>query len=184
MSKVFFTSDTHFGHKNIITFCNRPYKNIEEMSEGLIQNWNKRISRGDSVYHLGDFSMGSKELTLKVLNRLKGNIFLVRGNHDDMIKGKLADRFAWIKDYYELKSPLDKRKIVLCHFPIQVWNMSHKGSWHLHGHCHAGLKQEDIKRLDIGVDNHNLQLVSLEEVKVFMDSQNVESVFPGEKKRP
>ncbi len=56
MSNIWFTSDTHFGHANIIRFCDRPFKDIQEMNERLIANWNAVVRPGDSVYHMGDFS--------------------------------------------------------------------------------------------------------------------------------
>jgi len=178
MSETYFTADTHFGHANIIKFCDRPFDDVHQMNEGMIKQWNEQVKKGDSVYHLGDFSMGSKDLTRTVLNRLNGQIFLVRGNHDGQIKGPVIERFAWVKDYYELKSPIDKRKIVLCHFPFQVWNKSHNGAWHLHGHSHGTLKQMDIKRLDVGIDTNEMKLYTLEDIKKKMDKLGTSSIFP------
>ena len=56
--KVYFTSDTHFYHSNIIDFCKRPFKNVEDMNETLIENWNRIVSQDDNVFHLGDFCLG------------------------------------------------------------------------------------------------------------------------------
>ena len=82
-SKVFFTSDTHFGHGNIIEFCNRPFKNAEEMDYKLIENWNKKVPHDGTVYHLGDFAWGGYEFWKNIRNQLNGNIILIKGNHDE-----------------------------------------------------------------------------------------------------
>ena len=79
---IYFTSDTHFNHSNILTYCSRPWKTVEEMNEGLIKNWNEVVKPEDVVYHLGDFAMGNRKLIPDILARLNGRIVLVRGNHD------------------------------------------------------------------------------------------------------
>ena len=80
--KVFFTSDTHFNHANILKFCDRPFKNVEEMNETIIVNWNKVIGKDDTVFHLGDFCLGGSAEWTKILDRLNGKIHLIVGNHD------------------------------------------------------------------------------------------------------
>jgi calcineurin-like phosphoesterase family protein len=79
---IWFTSDTHFGHKNIIRYCNRPFKNVWEMNYQLIENWNARVKSGDTVYHLGDFAFLAPKQIKDVIDCLNGNIIMVRGNHD------------------------------------------------------------------------------------------------------
>ena len=80
--KLFFTADTHFNHANIIKFCNRPFKSVEQMNETLITNWNSVISEDDIVFHLGDFCLGGAAEWTKLLDRLNGKIYLILGNHD------------------------------------------------------------------------------------------------------
>lgn len=80
--KIFVTSDTHFNHKNIIEFCERPFSDVQEMNEKMIENWNKVVCKDDLVFHLGDFQMGDRKLIPETLKRLNGIIFLIRGNHD------------------------------------------------------------------------------------------------------
>ena len=79
---TFFTSDTHFNHANIIRFCNRPFKDVTQMNETLIANWNSVIDKDDTVFHLGDFCLGGAAEWTQVLNRLNGKIYLIMGNHD------------------------------------------------------------------------------------------------------
>ena len=79
---TFFTSDTHFNHANIIRFCNRPFKDVEQMNEVMIANWNSVIGKDDTVFHLGDFCLGGAAEWTKILDRLNGKIYLIMGNHD------------------------------------------------------------------------------------------------------
>jgi calcineurin-like phosphoesterase family protein len=174
MTDIWFTSDTHFGHKNIIKFCNRPFKSIQEHDEILIQNWNSLVKQNDEVYHLGDFVLERREYAEKILKRLNGRIRFIRGNHDKVMKGEILKRFEWVKDYYEMKGP-DKRKIVLCHYAFEVWNKSHHGSWHLHGHSHGTLKFKDIKRLDMGVDTNNYKPYSIDQIQDIMDKRGFDA---------
>lgn len=82
---TFFTSDTHFGHANIIRLCNRPFEDVNEMNEKLIENWNKVVPENGTVFHLGDFAFGGSGLWNKVLDQLNGQIYLIMGNHKIML---------------------------------------------------------------------------------------------------
>jgi calcineurin-like phosphoesterase family protein len=172
---IWFTADTHFFHSNILKYCNRPFANITENNETIIKNWNNVVSVDDIVYHLGDFSFGSKNLSSWIASRLNGRIFLLPGNHDK--KGKLpleTDLFKITPQYYELKIQQSAIKnshqlIVLCHYAFEVWNKRHYGSWHLHGHSHGGLPSSNKQlRLDVGVDCNNYTPVSIEQVQKIM----------------
>lgn len=159
---IFFTSDTHFWHKNIIEHCDRPWDTVEEMNEGLIERWNEVVGPHDTVYHLGDFSFGNLDKTTEVFTRLNGNKLLVKGNHDG--KAVCQQGWGWVKDYYKIKpktifedfdgNPREVgRQIALCHFPHESWENMHHGAWHLHGHCHGTLPDRGGLRVDMGVDN-------------------------------
>lgn len=138
MGNIWFTSDTHFNHQRILQ--DRPeFNSLEEMNETLIINWNERVKPGDRVYHLGDFALGNASDLLPILERLHGQIYLVRGNHEKVAEHKLiVDRFVWVKDYLGLK--IGDQKIYLCHYAFRTWNCMHHGSWHLHGHSHGSLE--------------------------------------------
>lgn len=168
MSKVFFISDPHFYHANIIRFENRPFKNVQEMNDKLIENWNNTVSKEDQVYILGDFSFGTKEETLGILRKLNGQKFLIKGNHDYSIKdAEVARCFTWIKDYYMLKH--NGLKIVLFHYPIQVWDCQHHGALHFYGHIHSNIgshrMEYEIKNsYNVGADVNNLAPIELNEI--------------------
>ena len=154
---LYFTADTHFFHHNVIEYSKRPFASVTEMNEKLIYNWNSTVTDGDVVYHLGDVSFGKKEETTEIIKRLKGEIHLIRGNHD----GKRLDTglFASCQDYKVLK--IEQEYIVLSHYAMRVWDRSHYGSWMLHGHSHGSLNHEGQgKILDVGVDCFNFKPVS------------------------
>ena len=164
MSNIWFTSDTHFGHANIIKFCNRPFDNVQEMNEKLIANWNKCIKPSDEIYVIGDFSY-EKDPT-KTASRLMGRKYLIRGNHDFFKQSKLMHPyFEWVKDYHSFK--VNKQKFVLFHYPIRNWHHCYKGSIHLFGHSHGGTP--DFGRsTDIGVDCWDYKPVHIDTVLEYM----------------
>lgn len=84
MGKIFVCSDTHFNHANIIKYCNRPYETVEEMDEALVDNWNSVVTNDDTVFFLGDFALGSRDVVRDFVSKLNGRKILVRGNHDHM----------------------------------------------------------------------------------------------------
>jgi calcineurin-like phosphoesterase family protein len=167
---IWFTSDTHFSHANIIKYCNRPFASVDVMDETLIKNWNDCIKYGDLVYFLGDFAFRRRQgLLSDLLDRLNGNIYLIYGNHDD---GPIRDmtKFKWQGYYKEIK--IGSYKIVLMHYAMRTWRASHHGSWHLYGHSHGTLKEDPGSRsFDVGVDANNYKPISFEEVKERMSKK-------------
>lgn len=126
---VFFTSDTHFGHTNIIKYCNRPFKDSHEMDETLISNWNSIVKTGDHVFHLGDVAFGrgvEASYVKTILNRLNGSIFLIKGNHEKLALAN-HHRFSWIKDYEEIE--IEGQRIILFHYGQRTWHHDIRGTW-------------------------------------------------------
>lgn len=114
-SKVFFTSDTHFYHGNIIRFCNRPFEDVEMMNETIISNWNNTVGLDDTVFHLGDFCLGGSAEWTKILDRLNGKIYLILGNHDlKNLRQGYVDRFEHVT--MQMHIEVDKQKIYLNHY--------------------------------------------------------------------
>ncbi len=169
MNNIFFTSDTHFFHEKVLRY--RPFRDMNDMNESLISRWNSKVSDSDCVYHLGDVSFGRPEDAKKILNRLNGNIYLIRGNHEQVAENAICrSRFAWIKDYHRIK--VGEQKIYLLHYAMRVWNCSHHGSWHLYGHSHGSLPEiPTSKSFDVGVDCWNYYPISFDEVKAKMDTK-------------
>jgi len=176
VKNINFTADSHFNHDNIIHFCQRPFSSAAEMNEALIAKWNARVGKGDVVYHLGDFAWGDWE---PILNRLNGDIILIRGGHDKKYEKKFGGRFLHIADLMDIV--VQGYAIVLCHYCMRVWNKSHYDSWHLFGHSHGRLPALG-KSLDVGVDGHDFAPWSWEEVKGYMAGRPHNENFLGLKK--
>ncbi len=161
MTSVWFTSDTHYGHQRMVTprvdgHWSRPFANVDEMDEAMISAWNAVVRPGDTVYHLGDLSFRDLKSTQNITRRLNGQVHMVMGNHDRILrKGSPSlPNVAWYGDYKEIKvdtDVLESGKIVLMHYPLHVWNKSHYGSIHLHGHSHGSCPPVG-RRMDVGVD--------------------------------
>lgn len=181
MGNLFFYADGHFGHGNIIRFCNRPFQSIKEMDRALIEGWNSRVTPNDTVWHLGDFSFRGKDPE-HYLKRLNGKIHLILGNHDKLskvihLKREEEPRFHSIENLHLLHH--NKQEIVLCHYAMRVWNKSHHGSWHLYGHSHSTIEDKPWgKSMDVGVDNAYKILgqyvpFSFEEIKSILDKREI-----------
>jgi calcineurin-like phosphoesterase family protein len=178
MPNIFFTSDTHFSHENIIAYDKRPFSSIEEHDSELIRRWNEVVLPGDIVYHLGDFCWGKAPHWHRVLDQLKGQIFLIRGSHDGVVrKPGVRERFELVSDltYVSIPDPQNPQQnenckiyIQLCHYAMRVWRNSGYGSWHLYGHSHGSLAERSVYAFDVGVTEHNYQPISLDRVKEIM----------------
>lgn len=173
--KTFFTSDTHFGHANIIKYSGRPFQSAREMDDTLIANWNQVVGPNDLVYHLGDFSYGDEHFVADILAELNGNIVFNWGNHDKPLRRYKEtywrrdrdSRIDFVGGMAEIE--VQAQQITLCHYAMRVWNKSHYGAWHLYGHSHGSLPDDPNSRsFDVGVDCHNYRPISFEEVDEIM----------------
>ena len=130
---VFFTADQHFGHKNIIEYCNRPFSDVEEMNEALIENWNKTVDNNDKIFVLGDFALGNNDQIIKWGKSLKGNKMLILGNHDRAPKSVYLE--AGFKEVSKYPIIWNKQYI-LSHAPI-CWDNN------VYGHIHDKPQEPD-----------------------------------------
>lgn len=180
----FYISDLHFGHDNVIAYCGRPFATTEEMDEALIEAWNATVGKQDRVFVVGDFSFRDGEATDEILARLRGQKFLVKGNHDRSAVLEKTRRWAWVRDRH-VHRPGDGDAIVLDHFPIMSWLGIHHGYYHLHGHCHGEMRYapqyDNARILDVGVDatakwTGSYRPVAWEEVKERLSGKGPVSV--------
>ncbi|MBQ8529043.1 MAG: metallophosphoesterase family protein [Clostridia bacterium] len=143
---IYFTSDLHLGHERIIELCQRPFESVEEMDEALIENWNRRVKRNDTVYILGDLLWDKKRVDY-YLERLLGKKILIRGNHDSTWAKREESlcHFESILQYLEISH--HGHSVTMCHYPMLEWKASReplgkKVGYHVHGHIHNRISSE------------------------------------------
>lgn len=192
---IFLTSDTHFGHRNIIKYSARPFGSVEEMNEVMVDRWNEAVSSNDVVYHLGDFAMGKIDETLPIVSRLNGRITLIVGNHDRPFLGYRPgggmDHEGWRQRYikagfHDVRShqvvPLkDNQFAHMSHFPYAGDSHSEEDRWAafrpidvgevlLHGHTHSDVVESvssiGTRQVHVGVDAWNFRPVALEDLDI------------------
>jgi len=180
-NSIWFSSDWHFCHDNILKYCSNTrghYSNIEEMNEDIIKNINAKVSKGDILYFLGDFGFCKNiDDAVKIIERINCDIFFIKGNHDRKVlikKIKALPNIVGVEDLHSIKiddpdAIHGKQMIVMCHYPLEVWDRSHYGALMIHGHSHGTLPVNlERMRLDVGIDCNNMQIFSYEDIKLHM----------------
>lgn len=160
MSKVFFISDHHFGHKHIIDFESRPFSDVEQMNVRMIELWNSVVSKEDKVFHLGDFSFLNREKTKEIIAQLHGYKILIMGNHD---RGR--SRSWWLDaGFHEVSEyPIVYGGFYfLSHEPMYI--NKHMPYVNIHGHIH-GQKYEGDQYINVSVEQWGYQPVWFEKIK-------------------
>lgn len=189
---IFFISDLHVGHKNVLKFDKRPFVDTDEMHTEMIKRWNSVVGDDDIVYYLGDLAFARDELTKWFIYSLNGKIHFILGNHDKMKDIVKLGRWESVHEYgTEINVKDDDsigsrgsngyQRIIMSHYPIFSWNKAHYGSWHLHGHCHGSLmvsQQDYYKRkvMDVGCNVIDYTPISYEEVKGIMVKKGISAV--------
>lgn len=163
---IYFIADLHLGHTNCLGFDNRPFKNIKEQDDFIIDNWNNTIKENDDVYILGDFSWYDATKTIEIFSKLNGRLHLIKGNHDGKLlkNRKVRGLFVEICDYKELTISCDNKikNIVLSHYPIPCYKNHYWGWYHLYGHVHNGME-------------YNLTLKICNEIKALFPDKDYEA---------
>lgn len=148
--KIFVIADTHFCHKNVIEYCNRPFRSVEEMDEALIKNWNETVSNNDVVIHLGDLGLGKKEYIAGIVSRLNGKKILVMGNHDNWSEQTYRDMgFRTVSRFPILYADF----YLMSHEPLVLSQTSCYAN--IYGHVHNDSRY---------VDTENTMCVSVERI--------------------
>jgi calcineurin-like phosphoesterase family protein len=158
---IYFTSDTHFFHGNIIGYCNRPFADIDTMNEGLIEKWNRRVTPEDTVYHLGDVSFGKLEATQAIIQRLNGYKILVKGNHDRSHERMIEMGFQ--ESISNLYLQTEKGMAYLAHEPKPNGIWGDTVEFQLCGHVHDLWKVKE-KWYNVGVDVWGYEPKTIEEL--------------------
>ena len=154
--RTFFTSDSHFGHDNIIKHSGRPcrerpFRDSAEMDRALMDAWNSVVSPGDVVYHLGDFSMRPAETIDGLLKKLHGTKHLIIGNHDRTtgMGGCRLQGWASMREMAQIS--VDGQSVFLCHYPMREWPGMWRSTVHLYGHVHGNM-QPLPGSMEVGAD--------------------------------
>lgn len=191
--KLWFTSDLHFGHRNVIRFCERPFENEKQMGTKLIENWNDTVGDNDIVFVLGDtFWFNDSRNIKKVLSSLNGKtIYILPGNHDDFNAYHRVDdpRIVLLDDVNVMWLESEnnrgwKKKIYevwMSHYPMMTWPHRDNGAFQFFGHIHSqqgkheGVDQDlplHYNQLDVGCDYWSYKPVNFEELKTIIESKN------------
>jgi calcineurin-like phosphoesterase family protein len=166
--KTWVTSDLHFGHKNIMTFCRearaRFKLDLDYMNEAMVKEWNDLIAPEDTVYILGDVAFLPAPKATDYMRRLNGHKILVEGNHDRKLLQDegFRDQFEEVHKYLDIN--YNGTKVVMFHYPIAEWDQMHRGAVHLHGHLHGGESgMEEFRCRDMGMDATGMIAISMED---------------------
>jgi len=190
--RLFFTSDTHYNHKNICRGVTewrtetgeipisqtRDFPNLEKMNAAIVNSINSTEGQDDILFHLGDWSFGGFESIKEFRDRIIcQNIYLLYGNHDHHIendRGNIQSIFTKTFPYLVLevtKLPFKtiagwKHEFVLMHYPLCSWHNMNKGRFHLFGHTHLPPDKKKMagRSMDIGMDGNNLKPYDVVEV--------------------
>jgi calcineurin-like phosphoesterase family protein len=173
---LFVTSDWHLGHNRILEYCQRPFDNVDDMDDAIIDNFNEVVKEKDLVLFVGDFCFRGSKLHEYVSRLVCKNWIFMLGNHDYNYKNKIARAFSEQKKRITLgESYTGKTSLAMYpgstihyhafHCPCQVWYQKHYGALHFHGHCHGGLGGVTGEgRIDVGVDVWGFKPLSLIQV--------------------
>jgi calcineurin-like phosphoesterase family protein len=194
-SKIYFTSDSHFGHKQPFIYEKRGYSSVDEHDDFIVYTINDHVRENDILIHLGDFCLNSnREHFDNIIDNINcNNIYYIWGNHNAIIKDVYKEcllqynippktnmypvtynnKLTFLGPYKEIS--INGRLIVICHYPIEIWNQQQRDVWHLCGHSHHGnpttLPHNNFgKCLDVGWDGYSRPL-SFDEVKSVMDKK-------------
>lgn len=173
---IWFTSDLHLGHANILHHAKRPFDDVHRMNDWIIDAINDRVSWSDELWVLGDFAFRVTTPEVRAFREriVCRTVYLVRGNHDAHFppgESPFTEELAYCESLRT--SEPDRRQLVLFHYPILDWNGMNTGSIHLHGHIHADRSYNErnrahgLLRYDVGVDAHDFVPVSMADVEEF-----------------
>lgn len=156
---VFFSSDTHYYHENIIKYCSRPFRDASEMNVSMSEAWNSRVGPDDVAFHLGDVSAGLRdnaEGLRSIVGSLRGRKILVRGNHDH-----LPDEWYIAAGFHSVFNVLRLGDVLLTHYPLH--EALSRGldlppletlEFVVHGHSHRTDVPDYEDHFNVAVDRH------------------------------
>lgn len=173
MIETWFISDTHFFHKNILEYEKeaRPFDNLEEMHEVMIERWNSAVGKNDIVYHLGDFCFGRHNIDIG--ERLSGKIRLVMGNHD------IYPVQSYLTVFEKVYGMIYWKRCVLSHIPVHPDNLGQRYLLNVHGHLHSrNVMDLEYEVTEVGDSNSPFILTKLPDKNYFNVSCEQNNLTP------
>ena len=178
---IFFTADNHFGHSKSLSFIQpdgsplRPFSSCEEMDETMVEKWNLKVGKNDTIYHLGDVAIPRQ--SIKILGRCNGRKILIKGNHDTY---RIQDYLPYFEDIrgacFFRPGSIFAGGLVLTHIPVHPDNLQghYRGNVHGHLHCHQVIDngQVDRRYFNACVERNNFSPVALEDVVSYFSKGN------------
>lgn len=170
MSRIFMTSDLHFGHDRGFLYEPRGFENIEDHDETVIQNWNSIVEPEDEVYILGDLMLNNNEHGIECIKRLNGHLHIIYGNHDTDARKTLYESLGFEIHRWAEVIKYRKYNFYLSHFPTMTGNLEaeslHQCLINLYGHTHQQFNfYQDIPFMyHVGLDSHNNYPVLLDDI--------------------
>jgi len=154
----YFTADPHFGHGNIIDYCDRPFTSVEAMDQSIANAYRHECTHDDTLWILGDITGANNDIDAAraALAQIRADVHWIRGNHD-VDPSHLSDLATFEGDRVAVATDLRNDDgyvlmLVLDHYPLLAWNGHHYGHMHLHGHIHSSQSPLNKRRMDVGVD--------------------------------
>lgn len=162
---VYFWSDQHFGHQNVIKYCNRPFKDKEHMDKAMLINYNETVQDEDLVVWVGDIAFSGVNEYRQLLANLPGKKVLIMGNHDFDRKNKLKD-FGIFSEVYMATSfymTIQNKicNLILSHYPIDT-ELLPENTLNIHGHIHD--KVADFKNINVSVEHTNYKPIDITKI--------------------
>lgn len=158
-NKLWFMSDLHYNHENVIKFNRRPFENVKEMNWHIEQELITKVGPGDILFDMGDLFWKTDETTMKNVISLASpkEWYKILGNHDNYNvyrKSYIGTLFTLLSDILEINVDHEGRnyKLTLCHYPMISWNGKARGTLMIHGHCHGNIDNINTESTDLRVD--------------------------------
>lgn len=188
---TWFTADLHFGHRNIIDYCDRPFDDVDQMNETIVDNWNETVAHDDTVWVLGDVAMGNFDDSIALVGRLAGHKILVAGNHDRCWFGHGERSEEWAPRYMDAgfeqivqgttHVDVGDHRVLVCHFPYEGDSQDEEryvehrpvdeGEWLIHGHVH-GEWATNGRMINVGVDVRDHRPISAEAIVAIIEADS------------
>lgn len=180
VKKYWFTADWHLNHKNVLKLSSRPFGDIEQHDEYILNKCNELVDKDDVLIFCGDLAWNQSYNNYKsIFEKINcKNIYFILGNHDSKSALIRCQKEGLITSIIENKIfNIDSDHIFVSHFPYREFIGFHNGYYHIYGHCHGNIP-DYCKSTDCGVDCWEYGCVEWSELKQYIDTNCTQNVHP------